>query len=86
MLPPTLGQVFERIAQLSPTEALTEANGWVVSAMTLGVGAGTLTAGALVGATGTSAVAWIVLGASAVTVLLSMVALPARRAVHPRDQ
>jgi predicted MFS family arabinose efflux permease len=72
MLPPTLGQVFERIAQLSPTEALTEANGWVVSAMTLGVGAGTLAAGALVGATGTSAVTWIVLGASALTALLSL--------------
>jgi predicted MFS family arabinose efflux permease len=86
MLPPTLGQVFERIAQLSPTEALTEANGWVVSAMTLGVGAGTLAAGALVGAVGISAVTWIVLGASAVTALLSTVALPARRAVHSRGQ
>ncbi|WP_440709903.1 MFS transporter [Herbiconiux sp. YIM B11900] len=79
MLPPTLGQVFERIAQLSPAAALTEANGWVVSAMTLGVGAGTLAAGALVGAAGTSAVTGIVFGASALTALLSLVALPARR-------
>ena len=78
MLPPTLGQVFERISQLSPPAALTEANGWVVSAMTLGVGAGTLAAGVIVGASGTSAVTWIVLGASAVTVVLSLVALPSR--------
>lgn len=78
MLPPTLGQVFERIAQLSPDGALTEANGWVVSAMTLGVGAGTLVAGVIVGAIGTSAVAPIVLGASALTALLSLVALPTR--------
>ncbi|WP_291052835.1 MFS transporter [Herbiconiux sp.] len=81
MLPPTLGQVFERISQLSPAAALTEANGWVVSAMTLGVGAGTLAAGAVVGAAGTSAVAWIVLGASALTALLSLIALPTRTAV-----
>ncbi|MFB2582371.1 MFS transporter [Herbiconiux sp. P15] len=78
MLPPTLGQVFERISQLSPAAALTEANGWVVSAMTLGVGAGTLAAGAAVGAAGTSAVMWIVLGASALTALLSLIALPTR--------
>ena len=78
MLPPTLGQVFERISQLSPPAALTEANGWVVSAMTLGVGAGTLAAGVIVGTSGTSVVTWIVLGASAVTVVLSLVALPSR--------
>lgn len=78
MLPPTLGQVFERIAQLSPSVALTEANGWVVSAMTLGVGAGTLTAGAMVGAFGTSVVMWVVLGASALTALLSLIVLPGR--------
>lgn len=76
MLPPTLGQVFERISQLSPAAALTEANGWVVSAMTLGIGAGTLVAGAIVGAGGTSVVGWVVLGASALTALLSLIALP----------
>jgi predicted MFS family arabinose efflux permease len=81
MLPPTLGQVFERISQLSTPDALTEANGWVVSAMTLGIGAGTLVAGAVVGASGTSAVTWIVLGASAVTALLSLIALPSRSAL-----
>ncbi|MFG6445851.1 MFS transporter [Microbacterium sp. P07] len=81
MLPPTLGQAFERISQLSPDGALTEANGWVVSAMTLGVGAGTLVAGVIVGASGTSAVMWIVLGASAVTALLSLAALPSRSVV-----
>ncbi|WP_181397225.1 MFS transporter [Cryobacterium arcticum] len=78
MLPPTLGQVFERISQLSPPAALTEANGWVVSAMTLGVGAGTLVAGVIVGASGTSAVMWIVLLAFALTALLSLIALPSR--------
>ncbi|MDN4640755.1 MFS transporter [Agreia sp. PsM10] len=83
MLPPTLGQVFERIAQLSPAAALTEANGWVVSAMTLGIGAGTLVAGAVVGAAGTSVVAWVVLGASAITALLSLIALPSWRSSTP---
>jgi hypothetical protein len=46
--------------------------------MTLGVGAGTLVAGAIVGAYGTSMVMWIVLGASALTALLSLIALPSR--------
>jgi predicted MFS family arabinose efflux permease len=78
MLPPTLGQVFERITQLSPAAALTEANGWVVSAMTLGIGAGTLAAGAIVGAAGTSTLTWIVLGTSALTALLSLIVLPGR--------
>ncbi|MCS5714561.1 MFS transporter [Herbiconiux sp. CPCC 205716] len=78
MLPPTLGQVFERISQLSPAAALTEANGWVVSAMTLGVGAGTLGAGVVVGASGSAAVTWVVLGASALTAALSLIVLPGR--------
>jgi len=82
MLPPTLGQVFERISQLSPAAALTEANGWVVSAMTLGIGAGTLAAGAVVGAAGTAVVAWVVLGASALTALLSLSVLPGRASVR----
>ncbi|MDF2442695.1 MAG: hypothetical protein JWR01_898 [Subtercola sp.] len=78
MLPPTLGQVFERISELSPRAVLTEANGWVVSAMTLGIGAGTLTAGVIVGAAGTSALTGVVLGASTLTALLSLIALPDR--------
>jgi predicted MFS family arabinose efflux permease len=78
MLPPTLGQVFERISQLSPAAALTEANGWVVSAMTLGIGAGTLAAGAVVGAAGTPVVAGVALGASVLTALLSLSVLPGR--------
>ncbi|MGD8167538.1 MFS transporter [Herbiconiux sp. P16] len=86
MLPPTLGQVFERVSQLSPAAALTEANGWVVSAMTLGVGAGTLVAGVVVGAAGTSVVTWIVLGASALTAVLSLVALPSKTAVPSTAQ
>lgn len=84
MLPPTLGQVFERISELSPAAALTEANGWVVSAMTLGVGAGTLAAGAVVGAAGTSVLTWVVLGASTLTALLALVVLPSRAAVARR--
>jgi hypothetical protein len=36
-------------------------------------------AGVIVGAAGTSVVTWIVLGASALTALLSLVALPARQ-------
>jgi predicted MFS family arabinose efflux permease len=78
MLPPVLGQVFERVSQLSPPAALTEANGWVVSAMTLGVGAGTLVSGVIVGASGTAAVTGIVLGAAALTALLSLIVLPGR--------
>jgi predicted MFS family arabinose efflux permease len=85
MLPPTLGQVFERISQLSPPAALTEANGWVVSAMTLGVGTGTLVAGVIVGASGTSAVTGIILGAAALTALLSLIVLP-RNAPDDRDR
>ncbi len=80
MLPPTLGQVFERTSQLSPAAALTEANGWVVSAMTLGVSAGTLTAGALVGAAGTASVSWVVLGAALATALFSLTVVPRRSA------
>jgi MFS family permease len=75
MLPPALGQVFERVSQLSPVAALTEANGWVVSAMTLGVGAGTLAAGTVVGAAGTGAISSIVLGASTVTAACALVAV-----------
>ncbi|RFA10280.1 hypothetical protein B7R54_14480 [Subtercola boreus] len=78
MLPPTLGQVFERISELSPPAVLTEANGWVVSAMTLGVGAGTLVAGVVVGASGPSMVIWIVVGASTLTALFSLIAFPGR--------
>lgn len=78
MLPPTLGQVFERVSQLSPPAALTEANGWVVSAMTSGVGTGTLVAGVVVGVSGPAAVTLIVLGAAVVTALVSLVALPSR--------
>ncbi len=78
MLPPTLGQVFERVSQVSPAASLTEANGWIVSAMTLGVGAGTLVAGAVVGGAGTSVVAWVVVGVCSLTALLSLAALPGR--------
>jgi predicted MFS family arabinose efflux permease len=79
MLPPTLGQVFERVSQLSPADTLTESNGWVVSAMTLGIGAGTLMAGVVVEQAGTPAVTWIVIGASALTALVSLTVLPTRK-------
>jgi predicted MFS family arabinose efflux permease len=78
MLPPTLGQVFERVAQLSPAAALTEANGWIISAMTLGIGTGTVLAGPLVGRFDAASLSWIVGGASGVTVLLSLVVIPRR--------
>lgn len=78
MLPPTLGQVFERVAQLSPPAALTEANGWIISAMTLGIGTGTVLAGLLVGTFDAASVSWIVGGASAITALLSLVVIPGR--------
>jgi predicted MFS family arabinose efflux permease len=84
MLPPTLGQVFERISHLSAPAALTEANGWVVSAMTLGVGSGTLVAGVIVGAFDTSVVTWIVLGAAALTALLSLTAGAGSRSAPAR--
>ena len=83
MLPPALGQVFKRVSQLSPVAALTEANGWVVSAMTLGIGAGTLVAGAVVGAAGTGAISAVVLGASAVTVGCAFVAVSRRDETAP---
>ncbi|CAN5281154.1 MFS transporter [soil metagenome] len=47
MLPPTLAQVFEVVAALSSPGSLTEANAWVVSAINVGIAAGTLGAGAV---------------------------------------
>jgi len=82
MLPPTLGQVFERVSELSPTAALTEANGWVVSAMTLGVGAGTLLAGVIVGALGTGSLPLVVVGASALTAACAFFAFSRRSRIE----
>jgi predicted MFS family arabinose efflux permease len=79
MLPPTLGQVFERVAQLSPAAALTEANGWIISAMTLGIGSGTLLAGLVVGAFDGTVLPWLVVAASAVTALQSLAVVPGSR-------
>lgn len=76
MLPPTLGKVFERIAQLAPPATLTEANGWIVSAITLGIGAGTVAAGAIAASSGAVALPWIVLGASILTALCSLMLWP----------
>jgi MFS family permease len=47
MFPPTLAQVFEVVAAVSPRGGLNEANAWLVSAINVGIAAGTLGAGAI---------------------------------------
>ena len=71
-LPPLLTQVFAITAHATPASALTEANGWVISAFSVGIGVGTALAGVLAGAGGTA-------GAAAAVVGASVVALAARR-------
>ena len=78
MLPPSLAQIFESVARAADRSALTEANAWVVSAMSVGVGAGTL-AGGLVAALD-SAVPVMVLGGSLVTAALALLVLPSAMA------
>lgn len=78
MLPPALGQIFERVSKLAPTDTATEANAWVVSAMTLGIGAGTLVAGAVVGASGAAAIPMVVVGTALATAALALLVIPRR--------
>lgn len=78
MLPPTLAQIFESVAHASGPTSLTEANAWVVSAMTVGIAAGTLGAGLVAGLD--LAVPAMVLAASALTALLALLVLPGRMA------
>jgi predicted MFS family arabinose efflux permease len=47
MFPPTLAQVFEVVGSVATPGALNEANAWTVSAINVGIAAGTLGAGAI---------------------------------------
>jgi hypothetical protein len=77
MLPPTLAQVFERVSEVAAASGLNEANAWIVSALNIGIAAGTVGAGALIG----GGLVLPVVGASVLTFLLSLVVLPAREPV-----
>ena len=74
MLPPSLAQVFESVALVADSGSLTEANAWVVSAMSVGVAAGTLGGGLVAGLE--LSVPVMVLGGSLVTALLALLVLP----------
>ncbi len=77
-LPPLLTQVFAITATATPGSALTEANGWVISAFSVGIGAGTAIAGVLASAGGTGGAAAAVVGASVVAAAGAAYASPAR--------
>ncbi|WP_375390017.1 MFS transporter [uncultured Amnibacterium sp.] len=79
-LPPLLTQVFAITATAAPAAALTEANGWIISAFSVGIGAGTAVAGALTGAAGTAGAVAAVVGASALALLGAGLATPGRLA------
>ncbi|GAA2752129.1 MFS transporter [Amnibacterium kyonggiense] len=78
LLPPLLTQVFAITAAATPATALTEANGWAISAFSVGIGAGTAIAGALAGAAGTGGAMAAVLGASVLAAAGAAFAAPAR--------
>ncbi|MGT2426211.1 MFS transporter [Amnibacterium kyonggiense] len=78
LLPPLLTQVFAITAAATPTAALTEANGWAISAFSVGIGAGTAVAGALAGEAGTPGAAAGVIGASVLAGAGAAAAAPAR--------
>jgi len=79
MLPPSLAQIFESVAHVADRASLTEANAWVVSAMSVGVAAGTLGGGLVAGLE--LAVPVMVVGGSLVTALLALLVLPSSVAV-----
>jgi predicted MFS family arabinose efflux permease len=81
MLPPTLAQVFESVTHVADSSSLTEANAWVVSAMSVGVAAGTLGGGLVAGLD--AAVPVMVLGGSVVTAALALLVLPSSFASTP---
>ena len=81
MLPPSLAQVFESVAHVAESTSLTEANAWVVSAMSVGVAAGTLGGGLVAGLE--LAVPVMVVGGSLVTALLALLVLPSTMAAAP---
>ena len=74
MLPPTLAQIFETVSNVVAAGSLTEANAWVVSAMSVGIAAGTLGGGLVAGLE--FAVPIMVLGGSVVTATLALLVLP----------
>ena len=82
MLPPSLAQIFESVAHVADRGSLTEANAWVVSAMSVGVAAGTLGGGLVAGLE--SAVPVMVVGGSVATALLALLVLPARMTTAAR--
>ena len=86
MLPPVLTQVFDWVHTASNPAALTEANAWVISALNVGIAAGTTGSGFVIGALGASALPVVVLAGSGVTLLASLLVLPVflRRATVPR--
>lgn len=77
-LPPLLTQVFAITAAATPESLLTEANGWAISAFSVGIGAGTAVAGALTGAGGTDGAAAAVVGASVIAAVGAASASPRR--------
>jgi predicted MFS family arabinose efflux permease len=81
MLPPSLAQVFESVAHVADSTSLTEANAWVVSAMSVGVAAGTLGGGLVAGLE--LALPVMVVGGSLVTALLALLVLPSTMAAAP---
>jgi MFS family permease len=81
MLPPSLAQIFESVAHVSDSSSLTEANAWVVSAMSVGVAAGTLLGGLVAGLE--LAVPLMVVGGSLVTAVLALLVLPSSVASTP---
>jgi predicted MFS family arabinose efflux permease len=80
-LPPLLTQVFAITARTTPESGLTEANGWVISAFSVGIGVGTALAGALAGAAGTPGAAIAVGGASVVAAAGAAFATPERLSI-----
>jgi hypothetical protein len=84
MLPPSLAQIFESVAHVSESSSLTEANAWVVSAMSVGVAAGTLLGGLVAGLE--LAVPLMVVGGSLVTAVLALLVLPSSVASTPVPQ
>jgi MFS family permease len=77
-LPPLLTQAFAVTAHATPELALTEANGWVISAFSVGIGGGTAVAGVLAGAAGSAGAVAAVVGASGIALLGAAFARPAR--------
>jgi predicted MFS family arabinose efflux permease len=84
-LPPLLTQVFSHLAHTAPASQLNEANAWVLSALTVGISAGTLSAGLVINASRTvpAGVTWAVLMGSVLGLVGALVARPA--ALAPGD-